>query len=112
MVASENAIIVSDVKKKFKIYYDKSTSLKERLLFKERNRHEDRWVLKGVSFNVKKGEAIGIIGKNGCGKSTLLKLLTKIIYPNGGSIQGNGPVSSVIELGAGFHPDMGGRANV
>ena len=112
MVASENAIIVSDVKKKFKIYYDKSTSLKERLLFKERNRHEDRWVLKGVSFNVKKGEAIGIIGKNGCGKSTLLKLLTKIIYPNGGSIQVNGRVSSLIELGAGFHPDMSGRENI
>lgn len=108
----EYVITVQNVKKKFKVYYDKNTSLKEKILFRNRNKHEDRWVLKGVSFKVKKGEAIGIIGKNGCGKSTLLKLLTKIIYPNEGEISIQGRVSSLIELGAGFHPDMSGRENI
>ena len=66
-------------------------------------------VLKGVSFQVGKGEAVGLIGQNGCGKSTTLKLLTKIIYPDSGSIEMKGRVSSLLELGAGFHPDMSGR---
>ena len=71
-----------------------------------------RNVLKGISFEVKRGESIGLIGNNGCGKSTTLKLLSKIIYPNSGSIQIAGRVSSLIELGAGFHPDMSGRENI
>ena len=108
----ENTIEVRDVTKKFKVYLDKGSQLKERLLFHERNRYEERWVLKGISFDVKKGEAIGLIGHNGCGKSTTLKLLTKIIYPDSGSIEMRGRVSSLIELGAGFHPDMSGRENI
>lgn len=108
----ENAIEVRNLKKKFKVYYDKGNSLKERILFKNRNRYEERWVLNGISFDVKKGEAIGLIGHNGCGKSTTLKLLNRIIYPNGGSIEMKGRVSSLIELGAGFHPDMSGRENI
>lgn len=108
----ENAIEVRNLKKKFKVYYDKGNSLKERILFKNRNRYEERWVLNGISFDVKKGEAIGLIGHNGCGKSTTLKLLNRIIYPNGGSIKMKGRVSSLIELGAGFHPDMSGRENI
>lgn len=108
----ENAIEVRNLKKKFKVYYDKGNSLKERILFKNRNKYEERWVLNGISFDVKKGEAIGLIGHNGCGKSTTLKLLNRIIYPNGGSIEMKGRVSSLIELGAGFHPDMSGRENI
>lgn len=108
----ENAIEVRDLKKRFKVYFDKGHMLKERLIFANRNRHEERWVLNGISFDVKKGEAIGLIGKNGCGKSTTLKLLNRIIYPNGGSVQINGKVSSLIELGAGFHEDMTGRENI
>ena len=77
-----------------------------------RGREEKREVLKGISFNVKRGEAIALIGKNGCGKSTMLKLLTKIIYPDSGNIEVKGKVSSLIELGAGFHPDMSGRENI
>ena len=107
-----NVIEVKNVKKKFKVYFDKGSSLKEKLLFQNRNRYEDRWVLNGISFNVKKGEAIGLIGKNGCGKSTTLKLLTRIIYPNEGEIEIKGRVSSLLELGAGFHPDMSGRENI
>ncbi len=108
----ENAIEVKNVRKKFRVYYDKGSELKERLLFRNRSRYEDRWVLDGISFNVKKGEAIGLIGHNGCGKSTTLKLLTRIMYPNEGSIELQGRVSSLIELGAGFHPDMSGRENI
>ena len=107
----ENAIEVKNVKKKFKVYLDKGSQLKERILFRGRNRYEERWVLDDVSFEVKKGEAIGLIGHNGCGKSTTLKLLTRIMYPDSGSIELKGRVSSLIELGAGFHPDMSGREN-
>ena len=106
------AIEVIDVKKKFKSYKDKASSFKERFINPSRSKHESVWVLKGISFEVKKGEAIGIIGKNGCGKSTTLKLLTRILYPNEGQIKINGRVSSLIELGAGFHPDMTGRENI
>ncbi len=109
---NETAIKVEGVHKKFKVFYDKSNSLKEKMLFKKRNRHEDRWVLKGIDMEVKKGEAIGLVGENGCGKSTLLKLLSRIMYPDRGSITINGRVSSLIELGAGFHPDMSGRENI
>lgn len=107
-----NVIEVKQVCKSFKVYYDKGKQLKERVLFRSRNRYEEREVLKGISFSVKKGEAIGLIGNNGCGKSTTLKLLTKIMYPTSGSIEMKGRVSSLIELGAGFHPDMSGRENI
>ena len=108
----EIAIEVVDVKKKFRSYQDKATSFKERFVNPSRGKHEDVMVLKGISFQVAKGEAIGIIGKNGCGKSTTLKLLTRILYPNEGQIIMKGRVSSLIELGAGFHPDMTGRENI
>ena len=107
-----SVISVKDVKKKFRVYYDKGSSLKEKILFQSRNRHEDRMVLKGISFEVEKGEAIGLIGQNGCGKSTMLKLLAKIMYPDAGKIEIQGRVSSLIELGAGFHPDLTGRENI
>lgn len=109
---SENAIEVKNITKKFRVYFDKGTTLKEKVLFKKRRAFEEREVLKGISFNVKKGEAIGLVGHNGCGKSTTLKLLTRIMYPDSGSIEIAGRVSSLIELGAGFHPDMTGRENI
>lgn len=109
---SENAIEVRNLKKIFKIYPDKSNSIKEKILFFKRNKYEINQVLDGVSFDIKKGEAVGLIGKNGCGKSTTLKLLNRIMYPTSGTIRVNGRVSSLIELGAGFHPDMSGRENI
>ena len=112
MVQNETAIEVNNITKHFKVYPDKGAQLKERLLFRKRNRFEIRNVLKGISFNVRKGEAVGLIGHNGCGKSTTLKLLTRIMYPDSGTITMNGRVSSLIELGAGFHPDMSGRENI
>lgn len=112
MAQNEIVIDVQNITKKFKIYLDKGSQLKERLLFRSRSRFEEREVLKGISFQVRRGEAIGLIGHNGCGKSTTLKLLTKIMYPDSGTITMKGRVSSLIELGAGFHPDMSGRENI
>lgn len=112
MAQNEIAIDVNNITKSFKVFLDKGSQLKERLLFRKRSRYEERKVLRGISFQVKKGEAIGLIGHNGCGKSTTLKLLTKIMYPDTGTITMNGRVSSLIELGAGFHPDMSGRENI
>lgn len=108
----ENAIVVDHVKKHFKVFLDKGQSFKERLLFRKRRRYENRQVLRDISFTVKRGEAVGLIGHNGCGKSTTLKLLTRILYPDSGTITIQGRVSSLIELGAGFHPDMSGRENI
>lgn len=108
----ENAIEVKNVTKSFKIYIDKGNTLKEKALFKQRRRFEERNVLNNISFEVEKGQAVGLIGHNGCGKSTTLKLLTKIMYPDSGSIVMRGRVSSLIELGAGFHEDMSGRENI
>lgn len=105
-------IEVKDLHKKFKIYFDKSHSLKDSLVSKNRRKYQEREVIRGVSFNVKKGEAIGLVGHNGCGKSTTLKMLTRIMYPDSGSIEIKGRVSSLLELGAGFHPDLSGRENI
>lgn len=106
------SIEVENVTKSFKVYRDRGKTLKEMTLFKKRRTYEKRSVLKGISFKIKQGEAVGLIGHNGCGKSTTLKLLTKIMYPDSGRIIMNGRVSSLIELGAGFHPDMSGRDNI
>lgn len=109
---TENAIEVRHVTKKFRVYMDRGHTLKEIALFKKRRQYEERIVLNDISFEVKRGEAIGLIGQNGCGKSTTLKLLTRIMYPDSGEIEMKGRVSSLIELGAGFHPDMTGRQNI
>ena len=108
----EDSIIVENVYKTFNVYLDKANSLKEKMLFWKRNRKEVREVLKGINLNIKKGEAVALIGVNGSGKSTLLKLMTKIIYPNKGKILINGKLTSLLELGAGFHPDFSGRENI
>lgn len=108
----EDRIIVSHVYKTFDVYLDKANSMKEKLLFWKRNRKETRQVLKDVDLKIKNGEAVALIGVNGSGKSTLLKLMTKIIYPNKGKIITNGKLTSLLELGAGFHPDFSGRENI
>lgn len=112
MQSDGHAIEVRNVKKKFRVYFDKGHTLKEKALFLRRRKYEEREVLKDISFAVKKGEAVGLIGSNGCGKSTTLKLLTRIMYPDAGTVEMAGRVSSLLELGAGFHPDMSGRENV
>lgn len=109
----ENTIIVDNVSKTFNIYLDKANTIKERLLFLfRRNKKQKREVLKNINLKIKKGETVALIGTNGSGKSTLLKLLSKIIYPNSGKIEINGKLTSLLELGAGFHPDFSGRENI
>lgn len=109
----EYAIQVKNVKKSFKTYSDAGRTLKQFLFFKRGNKtNARRTVIDGISFDVEKGQAVGLIGGNGCGKSTTLKMLTKIYYPDEGEIITNGRVSSLIELGAGFHPEMSGRENI
>lgn len=108
----EYAIKVVNLTKEFKLFYDKPTTLKERLVFWNKKKEDSRTVLKNINLNIKKGETVALIGTNGSGKSTLLKLMTKIIYPTKGSLITNGKLTSLLELGAGFHPDFTGRENI
>jgi len=109
----EYSIIIDNVYKSFNVYLDKASTIKEKILFLfSRNKKEKREILKGVNAKIKKGEVVALIGTNGSGKSTLLKLLTKIIYPNNGKIETHGKLTSLLELGAGFHPDFSGRENI
>ncbi len=108
----DSAIIVENVSKKFKIYYDKPNTLKERLIFWNKSKINYHQVLSNINLDIKKGETVALIGVNGSGKSTLLKLMTKIIYPTSGKVITNGKLTSLLELGAGFHPDFTGRENI
>ena len=108
----EYAIKVVNLTKEFKLFYDKPTTLKERLVFWNKKKEDSRTVLKNINLNIKKGETVALIGTNGSGKSTLLKLMTKIIYPTKGSLITNGKLTSLLELGAGFLPDFTGRENI
>ena len=108
----ENAIEVRNMSKSFKIQSDKANSIKNLIVQKRKNvvkRHE---VLNDINLDIRKGETVCLIGNNGCGKSTLLKLMTRIIYPNKGTVTTSGRVASLLELGAGFHPDFTGRENI
>ncbi len=106
------AICVKNMTKEFKIYLDKANTLKEKLLFFSRRVKEKRVVLKNINLEIKHGETVALIGVNGSGKSTLLKLMTKIYYPTKGVVITNGKLTSLLELGAGFHPDFSGRENI
>jgi len=109
---SDIVIDVKNVSKHFNVYYDKANTLKERVIFWKRNNHEVIKVLNNINVQIKSGETVALIGVNGSGKSTLLKLMTKIIYPNEGEIDVKGKLTSMLELGAGFHPDFSGMENI
>ena len=106
------AIKVTNMTKTFKLYSDKANTMKERIVRGWKNKPEIRTVLKSIDLTINKGETVALIGVNGSGKSTLLKLMTKIIYPNKGSVKTYGKLTSLLELGAGFHPDFTGRENI
>ncbi|HEY2965124.1 MAG TPA: ABC transporter ATP-binding protein [Actinomycetota bacterium] len=105
------AIEVADVSKRFRIYRDKPTSLKQRVL-SSRSRAEDFWALRAVALDVGEGSTFGLIGHNGSGKTTLLKCVAGILRPTSGTIRQRGRLAALLELGAGFHPELTGRENV
>lgn len=109
---SRNAIEVRNMFKYFKVEYDKANTLKDKLLHWNSHNVERHQVLNNINLNIRKGETVALIGTNGSGKSTLLKLMTKIIFPNTGEITTNGKLTSLLELGAGFHQDFTGRENI
>jgi len=111
-----NAIELIDVSKKFKIYHGKNVNLKYAVIdFIKGNKspnYDEFWALKNININIKDGETVGLIGMNGSGKSSLLKLIGKILYPDTGYIKTSGKIATLIELGAGFHPELTGRENI
>ncbi len=106
------AVEAKDVWENFRIYHHRNMSIKDTLVRLRRSIYEEFWALKGVSFSVEKGETFGIIGANGSGKSTLLKCIAGILAPAKGEIKVTGKISPLLELGAGFHPELSGRENV
>ena len=107
-----NAIEIKNMSKDFKYEYDKPSTLKERLVFWKHREKEYHHVLKNINLRINKGDTVALIGTNGSGKSTLLKLMTKILYPTKGEILTYGKLTSLLELGAGFHQDFTGRENI
>jgi ABC-2 type transport system ATP-binding protein len=106
------AIVVENVSKKFRLSGHKVRSIKEGALRLGRNTYEEFWALKDISLTIDEGETIGILGHNGSGKSTLLKCISGILKPTSGEVRLRGRIASLLELGAGFHPDLTGRENV
>lgn len=106
------AISIDHVSKKFRLYHEKNQYLKTTLLRGGRSRFEDFWAINDVSFEIPTGSTFGIIGSNGSGKSTLLKCLAGILSPDKGKLHVNGRLSALLELGAGFHPELSGRENI
>ena len=107
-----DAIVVDHVSKRFRRYLVKNQSVKSALFRGSRGTYEENWVLDDVSLNIPVGSTFGLIGSNGSGKSTLLKCMARILKPDKGVITVNGRLSALIELGAGFHPELSGRENV
>ena len=109
---TSNAIVVDSLWKKFRLYHERNQYLKSTITKGRRAQYEDFWALKDVSFEIPIGQTFGIIGANGSGKSTLLKCLAGILTPDKGSLITNGRTAALLELGAGFHPDLSGRENI
>ena len=107
-----NVLEVNNLTKTFRLHSEKNNSLKQLIAGKRRNKFEEFTALNDVTFDVREGEVFGVIGQNGSGKSTLLKCMAGILQPNSGSVHVNKRMSALLELGAGFHPELSGRENV
>ena len=107
-----SAVDVVDVSKRFRLYHEKYQSLKERVLHVGRNPHEEFWALRDINFTVNEAETVGIVGRNGSGKSTLLKCISGVLQPTHGKVVVRGQLAALLELGAGFQPDLSGRENI
>jgi ABC-2 type transport system ATP-binding protein len=111
-VVAGPAISVDSVAKRFRLYHERPSSLKERVLRIRRTSAEEFWALRDISFDVADGETVGLIGANGSGKTTLLKIIGGILRPTAGRVSTRGRIAALLELGAGFHPELTGRENV
>ena len=108
----DGEILVEHAARKFRVYARENRALKDLIVARGHARGTDKWALRDVSFGVEPGSAVGLVGRNGSGKSTLLRLLSGIIKPTSGHVAVGGRVGALLELGAGFHPDLTGRENV
>ena len=111
-MSNDSVISVEGVSKRFRLYHERNQSLKSALMRRGRVRYDEFWALKEVSFEVRPGMTFGLVGHNGSGKSTMLKCIARILRPEKGKISVDGRMSALLELGAGFHPELSGRENV
>jgi len=112
MSARPGEISVEHVARRFRVHAREARSLKSLVLARGRGEATDVWALRDVSFHIEPGSAVGLVGRNGSGKSTLLRILSDIIRPSSGTVEVGGRIGTLLELGAGFHPDFTGRENV
>lgn len=112
MAEGTAAVQVDGVSKRFRLYHEKFTSLKERALHLGRIPFEEFWALTDINLTIREGETVGLLGHNGSGKSTLLKCIAGILHPSSGEIRVRGRLAALLELGAGFQPELSGRDNV
>lgn len=111
-MSSDIAISVSNLSKRYEIYSKPSDRLAQFLSLKKKQYFKEFWALKNVSFDVRRGEAIGILGRNGSGKSTLLQIIAGTLSPSEGTVSTDGVLAALLELGSGFNPEFSGRENV
>jgi ABC-2 type transport system ATP-binding protein len=111
-VSGEVAISVAGVSKRYRKYHERNQSVKATIMRGRRARYEEFWALQDVTLDITAGTTYGLVGENGSGKSTLLKCMARILRPDAGALTVHGKVSALLELGAGFHPELSGRENV
>ncbi len=106
------AVEIAKVSKRFRLYHERYSSLKERIIHGGRIPYDDFWALRDIDYEIKEGQTLGILGRNGSGKSTLLKCIAGILQPTSGQILVRGQLAAMLELGAGFQPELSGRDNI